>query len=1843
MPVSRRTRRWIITFASAVSVAAFGTLAALLWRLGLDEADQLASVLSLFVGISSLSVAVVAIAQVQRASRQVAPAARPGSVVEVTTAWGPRRIDDPLRQLLISTERACDTASNPLLGERRTEVSTIYVRQRVEQPRERPRQEFRKRKRDLFLPIEQEPHTIAVRRTFAKAFDRHRHLYLEGGPGTGKSTTARQVCRQLAAAWLDGTPDALELTGTPLLPLLVSARGLAGAIGLSWTEKIASAARLELAALFRGELPVELLDDAVDGVPWMIVVDGIDEVPGAERDAVLDMLAARTGDAAYRFLITSRPLVGHATSVLGNPEVGHYTLMPFDAASLREFTRRWFTDDEGEADEDRITGFLTEISASGMADLAAVPLMATIAISVYQRDPRHRLPRSRYDLYDLSLARLRQAGRSRRTDARSALLAALEEEPHGEVIANGLYRHLDDLLESMATVRVSSRDPLLPVALDRLRQLIPEVAEAPPPDWDTDVLDALITTGAVVARSSGLDFIHLSFAEHLAARVHARELSAEFDPENGTWQRWIDRAVAGQDPVAMRVLISWTHNHDPSGLLDWLLTALREHRLLAVRLVGEGTDVSEPQLDRCLVELGRTSLGVGVIGHRDDKRLLRSLPPSGRLSSWLYERLAASAGQPQQEVLIAQILAEREPGARPDMVRRIRRLFDDDPHQTTRMLAANALHELAGGRSEAVVAALRHMLGNGALDLGDQIEIASSLLQTEGEATPEILNLLESAVADNGASSYDRRRAAELLVEADSDRRAQVLGRMRDALSTIVADGYDAVMICKTIISLAPHGADDAIARLWSIFTDTAEDAEARSEAFRALLEVGGQHRQRLVAEVTRRCDGLPADLIDPHRFLDLICAMGDDVRHAAIPRVIKAATWMEPRFRPGLSWRFREHPKSRQELQERLHELVVASPPGSIRHAWLAISLAGADIAYRGPIASALEVLLTPPLHRQHLVEAISNLGEVAPSVAGAIADRLVPLLASDESDLFSARHVSHISWVVPGHAEAEEIRLSWEDARDARTPADQLSLFGRGLAADPRLREAMLNRIIETVTDRRLNVGLRFYAIGQLRRSTFQTPSMESALREFIADDAVDGIIRHRAAWVPWMHGTDTLARHVLTKVVEDPFTTPQDRADALGRMLESNWGDRHVLLAELGQIGSVGYNATKVRANAFVTLAKYGYSLERARAHLLGMLAAPHATPGERCLIATGLASITMPETRTAFARTFITTIAAGLDFDDGDEPELVVCTALMFCPERPAIVLRWALWALEQRHPYTSSALVFLISRVHPSPDDLPPRLDHVPERAEEVDELLWREQFTTLLGPDQDPAVAAMLRRWLGTAVLRPEHRLEILRRLIGHDVDDIKHAVDALRDAIRRPSDTQEPPTVPPLDPLGAANHLYTDFITERAAAIQFLSAVANDPAEARARKRTAREIIRRSGGPRALRDLALLLETTLADPRTDLGTRIDTALELTAIGSQYIDTVVSVLRPHLGDRRPAWRLRVAETLLAIDRTANDAATALCALAADRAVHRPIAIQAARTLNDGGPPHKEALVTALRRRLRDAREPREVVWLHDLLGEVLPAAQADAVTALRHIAANGETLPRIEAAAALLGRGEEAAAAQHILAAVADDAAVPGHLRVLAGRRLAVRPGPYTDLLTGRFLMLPGAGNADRVDAAVVLLRFPGEPGARAGAALRALAVDPGTPPRPRLAAAEALAGHRDPAGQRCARSVFADLCEEPSVHPYLRCRARAALGRLDPTQADKAVAVLWEMVTTAHVGLSHRCWAAEAIAELSDGLRRPARDALAAADGDHLDARARRRLHRSVALVDGRSQADET
>ncbi|MFI5766120.1 hypothetical protein ACIA8F_34955 [Streptomyces sp. NPDC051563] len=82
-------------------------------------------------------------------------------------------------------------------------------------------------------------------------------------------------------------------------------------------------------------------------MPWLVVVDGLDEVASpAVRRRLLEKLAEQVRlqpHAVYRLVITSRPLPQEELAPFtGLPGLGCATLRGFDADQQHVFAERWF-------------------------------------------------------------------------------------------------------------------------------------------------------------------------------------------------------------------------------------------------------------------------------------------------------------------------------------------------------------------------------------------------------------------------------------------------------------------------------------------------------------------------------------------------------------------------------------------------------------------------------------------------------------------------------------------------------------------------------------------------------------------------------------------------------------------------------------------------------------------------------------------------------------------------------------------------------------------------------------------------------------------------------------------------------------------------------------------------------------------------------------------------------------------------------------------------------------------------------------------------------------------------------------------------------------------------------------------------------------------------------------------------------------------------------------------------------------------------------------------------------------------------------------------------------------
>ncbi len=123
-----------------------------------------------------------------------------------------------------------------------------------------------------------------------------------GGPGAGKSSLLRYITDVTASRWLDGQDAGYVPVRVPA-KALCDGRALPDALAKAVVAEIgAKVTDLDLAGLFA--------DEPVADVPWLVLVDGVDELlEGRLRHQALDAVAYhRRHSPTYRFIVTSRPL-----------------------------------------------------------------------------------------------------------------------------------------------------------------------------------------------------------------------------------------------------------------------------------------------------------------------------------------------------------------------------------------------------------------------------------------------------------------------------------------------------------------------------------------------------------------------------------------------------------------------------------------------------------------------------------------------------------------------------------------------------------------------------------------------------------------------------------------------------------------------------------------------------------------------------------------------------------------------------------------------------------------------------------------------------------------------------------------------------------------------------------------------------------------------------------------------------------------------------------------------------------------------------------------------------------------------------------------------------------------------------------------------------------------------------------------------------------------------------------------------------------------------------------------------------------------------------------------------
>jgi hypothetical protein len=506
-----------------------------------------------------------------------APAIDPDVDLGPPPEWA-EQDDRVLRELLAAQAAVGERFPYRLLGTHGRGLSEVYVRQRMNAG----------------------DSGFATHVPVDTALDQHRHMLVVGAAGTGKSTLTLRL-----------TGDTGPPGGRACLPLRVTARALAARGADAFGDALAAALSAELGGHLLTGVEPGLLHRRPPGRPWLLIVDGLDEVADpAHLDRLVSVLARRIREenGRYRVVATTRAIPsGPLTRLAKLPGVARYEIAPFTREQREAFADRWFASGDRPRPE-LAREFLRQADRVGLGELMTVPLLVTVAAVVFENHPGHLLPHSRYELYERYFAHLHQA---RAESALTALERRLQSWPDGRRLARWLHKVRDDLVDHLALTALAG-GALAEAAVEWVagqgRQ-----PEPVPPDWAETVIVAAASTGLLTEVAGELAFVHHTFAEHRAASARARELPATFDEVDESWGYYL--AEARRDPHGHQFAVlahhAFTHDGDDE-LLDWLNAGDDDSRILAGHLLAEGV----PAAGRQFTAFART-LGFWATTSRD--------------------------------------------------------------------------------------------------------------------------------------------------------------------------------------------------------------------------------------------------------------------------------------------------------------------------------------------------------------------------------------------------------------------------------------------------------------------------------------------------------------------------------------------------------------------------------------------------------------------------------------------------------------------------------------------------------------------------------------------------------------------------------------------------------------------------------------------------------------------------------------------------------------------------------------------------------------------------------------------------------------------------------------------------------------------------------------------------------------------------------------------------------------------------------------------------------------------------------------------------------------------------
>ncbi|MHB9753109.1 NACHT domain-containing protein [Streptomyces sp. BYX5S] len=335
----------------------------------------------------------------------------------------------------------------------------------------------------------------------------------------------------------------------------------------------------------------------------LVMVDGLDEVPSADRRRVRSwLLALVRGYPGNRWLLTTRPTAVRP-DWLAADGFTELALAPMDRPRVTAFVRHWHAAAHAPEHEEPLLDALR--TKPDLARLATNPLMCGLICALH-RARRGYLPPRRKALYDAALQMIlterdRQRGMGH--------LDGIELETEDQI------ELLQRLAYSLVLAGRTEMDE--DTALSLLERALPSVpAASAQGDAATILRHLLLRSGVLRSPAPGIvDFAHRTFLDHLGAR---------YAVEEGHFDVLLGRAEDTQWEDVLRMAVAHARSRERGRLLRGLLAAdVPRLTLLALACLQDAASVDQEVVEEVR---GRAAALIPPRTRREAERLAQAGP-----------------------------------------------------------------------------------------------------------------------------------------------------------------------------------------------------------------------------------------------------------------------------------------------------------------------------------------------------------------------------------------------------------------------------------------------------------------------------------------------------------------------------------------------------------------------------------------------------------------------------------------------------------------------------------------------------------------------------------------------------------------------------------------------------------------------------------------------------------------------------------------------------------------------------------------------------------------------------------------------------------------------------------------------------------------------------------------------------------------------------------------------------------------------------------------------------------------------------------------------------------------